>query len=300
MKKITLGLFSAALLAMGACSTEVEDQTQTVGYPAVNLISPLNGGESFATKGSYKFFLNLTQGKGTVSTTNLMIDNKAYSFQTDTVAYGYVGGNGMLIRMNNLKGYLDGNREMPLSGVNFDITSYYYSSNIQVPGFSQFPENAYPYVIGQYSAGNWDVATFQEDASYYGETTTSYPGEGGTVESFKNEDMLYRVIIDIDKKTAQVIIYNAKFAAPAPTLQAILLKDLKVTWKHGSYSIEGENVVPEVAEGGAWTENPKYVFNTFAMNTLNRSMTQAEMSYKVAGVFNGYFKGSYVIEFKSE
>lgn len=297
MKKFTLGLFSAALLALGACSTEVEDQTQTVGYAAVNLITPLNGGEPFASKGSYRFFLNLTQAKGTVSTSSLMIDNKAYSFQTDTVSYSYIGGQGMVIRMQNLKGNLDGDKDMPLSGANFDITSYYYVANISVPGYSQLPENSYPYVIGQYTAGNWDVATFQEDASYYGVTTTSYAGEGGALQSYTNEEMLYRVIIDIDKKTADVIIYNAKFAEPAPTLQAILLKDLNVTWNQGSYSITGEEVVPGVAEGASWTDNPNYVFNKFEMTTTNRKLTQADMEYQVAGRFNGHFSGSYIIDF---
>lgn len=300
MRKFTLGLFSVALLAMGACSSEVDDQTQTVSYPAVNLISPHDGGEPFASKGSYKFFLNLTQSKGTVSTASLMINNKAYTFQTDTVSYGYVGGNGMLIRLRNLKGNLDGNKEMPLLGANFDITSFFYVANISVPGYTQLPDNAYPYVIGQYSAGDWDVATFQEDASYYGETTTSYAGQEGALQSYKNESMLYRVMINLEKKTADIIIYNAKFAEPAPTLQAILLKDLKVTWKRGAYTIEGENLIPGVAEGSSWTENPNYVFNKFTMNTINKEMTQAEMEYQVAGRFQGNFRGSYVVEFKSE
>lgn len=299
MKKFTLGLFSAMLLTLGACSTDVEDQTQTVGYSTVNLVTPLNGGESFASKGTYKFYFNLTQMKGTVSTSNLMIDNKAYTFQTDTISYGYMGGNGMLIRLQNLKGYLDGNKDMPLSEANFDITSYYYVSNISVPDYVQTP-NPYPYVIGQYTAGNWHVATFQEDASYFGVTTTTYAGEGGAVQGYENKEMLYRVIIDISKKTADVIIYNAKFAEPAPSLKAILLKDLKVTWGNGAYTIEGENVVPKVAEGTSWTENPTYVFNQFTMSTENKAMTKATMEYQVAGRFMGNFSGSYVVELESE
>ena len=297
MKKITVGLFSIALLAFGACSTDVDDQTQTVGYSTVNLVTPINGGESFASKGSYKFFLNLTQMKGTVSTSSLMIDNKAYSFQTDTVSYSYMGGQGMIITMNNLQGYLDGDREMPLSDANFDITSYYYVANIAVPDYAQVPD-PYPYVIGQYTAGNWSVATFQEDAAYYGVTTTSYTSQNETMQSYTNEDMLYRVMIDVDKKTADIIIYNAKFAEPAPTLQAILLKDLKVTFGNGAYSIEGENIVPGVAEGTSWTENPNYVFDTFKMTTLNKELTQADMSYQVAGRFNGNFNGSYIVKFE--
>ena len=108
--------------------------------------------------------------------------------------------------------------------------------------------------------------------------------------------MLYRVLIDLEKKTADIIIYNAKFAAAAPPLKAILLKGLKVTWGKGSYSIEGENLIPSVPEGGTWQENPRYVFNKFAFNTNGKTMTDANMSYLVAGMYTGQFSGSYVLD----
>ena len=296
MKKLTLGLLSVLLLALGACNSDVDDTTQTVAYSTMNLVTPLDGGESFVSKGTYKFFLNMSKGKGCVSTANLMIDNKAHSFQTDTVAYGYAGGNGILIRLQNLKGYLDNDKTMPLTNDKFDITSYYYVPPLSIPGYSQMPD-PYPYVIAQYTAGNWQVATFQEDCSYIGKTTTSYIGQDGSTQAFENDKMLYRVLINTDKKTADIIIYNAKFASSdkAPTIAAILLKDLKVTWGKGSYAIEGENVVPSVIEGAGWQENPKFVFDSFKFFTLNKELTQADMSYKVAGMYDGQFVGSYVV-----
>lgn len=295
MKKLTLGLFSAFLLALGACSSDVDDTTQTVAYSTVNLVTPLNGGESFASKGTYKFFLNLSKGYASVSTANLMIDNKAHFFQTDTVAYGYAGGNGLLIRMQNLKGNLDNDKSMPLANTIFDITSYYYVPTLAIPSYQQMPD-PYPYIIGQYTAGNWQVATFQADCSYLGKTTTSYYDQNGVIQSFENKDMLYRVIVDIDKKTADIIIYNAKFAAPAPTLSAILLKDLAVTYGSGTYSIEGKDVVPSVIEGTSWQENPRFVFNSFKLFTLNKEMTQVDMDFEVAGVYHGNFVGSYIVQ----
>lgn len=294
MKKLTLGLFSVLLLALGACNSEVDDTTQTVVYNTVNLVTPLDGGESYASKGKYMFYLNMSKGKGSVSTSSLMINNKACSFHTDTVTYGYGGGNGVLIRLQNLNGYLDNDKTMPLSKDKFDITSYYYVPTMMIPGYAQMPQ-PYPYVIAQYTVGNWQVSTFQEDCSYIGETKTSYAGQGGVAQSFSNKDMLYRVIINIDKKTADVIIYNAKFAAPAPTISAILLKDLKVTWGKGSYTIEGKDIIPSVVEGTGWQENQKFVFNNFKLFTTNPEMTDADMSFTVAGMYYGQFVGSYVV-----
>lgn len=286
------------MLALGACSSDVKESQSTVSYPTMNLISPLDGGETFATEGNYSFMLNLTRRTGSVTTSNLKIDNKDYFFETDTVStenYTTIDG-GVLIRLRNLKGYLDNSKDMPLTNGNFDITSLFYVSNISVPGYNTTPD-PYPYVIGQYTAGNWSVATFQKDAAYFGSTSTYYNDEAGEQQEYKNDKMLYRVIIDAAKKKADIIIYNAKFAEPAPELKPIILAGLDVTWKRGAYEIHGENVVPQVVEGTSTTPNERYMFNKFDFYTTNVAMTKAQITYDVmGGAFKGTFSGSYVVE----
>ncbi len=297
MKKTTLGFLSMTMLALGACSTDVEDTVTTARYATCNLVSPQGEGESFASKGIYGFYFNMTKGVASVSTNDLKIDNMSYSFTTDTAAYrNYAYQEGELIRMKDLKGYLNNNRELPVNEANFDITSLFYVSNVPVPGYSTRPVS-FPYVIAQYDAAGWSVATFQEDAAYHGTTLTMYQDSEGKPQSFENPDMLYRVIIDVDKKKADIIIYNAKFAAAMPKpLTAIILKGLEVTWKKGGYEIKGTDIVPEVVEGTSTTPNAQYAFNNFTFSTDGKAMVSAKVAYQVAGRFIGSFEGSYVAD----
>lgn len=296
MKKLTLGFLSIALLSLGACSSDVADTTQSVRYTTVNLISPLDGSEPFATEGAYTFDLNLTRLYGTVSTTNLKIDNKDYSFTTDTVStLNYTGMQGFYIRFSNVKGYLGGDRTMPLSDANFDITSLFYTPGRTVPGYPEKQENM-PYVVGQYTAGDWYVSTLQKDATYVGKTTTAYVDEAGAQQSFENEGMYYRIIMDTDKKTADVIIYDAKFASAAPQLTGILLKGLPVKFGRGSFTIDVQDVIPQVVDGTAWTDLPRFTFNSFSVSSTNKDMTKIQMNYTVAGIYQGSFSGACVVE----
>lgn len=296
MKKLTLGFLSIALLSLGACSTDVEDTTQSVRYTTVNLISPLDGSEPFATEGAYTFDLNLTRLYGTVSTTNLKIDNKDYSFTTDTVStLNYTGMQGFYIRFLNVKGYLGGDRTMPLNNANFDITSLFYSPGITIPEYPEKQENM-PYIIGQYTAGDWYVVTLQKDATYVGKTKTTYPGQDGTEQTYENEGMYYRVIMDTDKKTADIIIYEPQFASSAPKLKSIRLKGLPVKFGHGSFTIDAQDVIPQMVEGTSWIDVPNFTFNSFSVSSTNKEMTKIKMDYTVAGAYQGSFSGACVVE----
>lgn len=295
MKKLTFGILSIALLSLGACNNEVADYTQSVKYTTVNLITPLDGGESYATEGSYTFDLNHTQGNGTISTSSLKINNKDYTFTTDTVRMlNYTVQQGVLVRFQNVKGYLDRNTSMPLTDANFDITSLFYIPAIELPGYRQWQEYM-PYIIAQYKAGDWYVATMQKDATFIGKTTTGYVDSNGTEQKYENSDMYYRLIIDIEKNKADLLIYKPKFASVAPELTGIRLKDLDVKYGYGSFSVEAENVVPGVAEGNDWTDNSKYVFNKLNITTTNKELTEISIDYTVAGAFKGSFKGSCVL-----
>ncbi len=299
MNKLSIGFLSIALLTLGACSTEVDDTTQSVRYTTVNLITPLDGSDAYATEGAYTFDLNLTRLYGTVSTSNLKIGNKEYSFTTDTVStLNYTGMYGFFIQFNNVQGYLNSDKSLPLTNANFHITSLFYYPETSVPGYSEKQENM-PYIIGQYTAGDWYVVTMQRDATYVGTTTTSYLDIDGSAQSYENTGMYYRLIFDIDNNTVDVIIYQAKFASAAPQLTGILLKNLPVTFRNGAFSIDAENVIPSIIEGSSWTELPSYVFNTFSLSSTNTSLTKIRMNYTVAGSYHGTFEGACVLEVAS-
>lgn len=304
MKKFTLGIFACAALMFSACSTDVKDSTTTVAYASANLITPLDGSDTYASAGTYSFFFNLTQNKVSVYTDNLMINNTASKFSTDTVTCDNRvvsvddGGVGQVITINNAKGYLDNSTSYPITNSSFMLTSLAYRYNGNYPGINfTYPQGVM--IVGQYRIENLcDVKTFYPDASFYGSTTSSYVDNDGNTQSYTNKDMLYRVVMDLKKNTASVVIYEAKFAEPQPKLTGIILRDLKVTYHNGGYSITGSNIVPEVIEGVSTTPNEKYVFDTFSLMTTSADLVDASINFQVAGKYKAFFTGSYIVRVK--
>lgn len=301
MKKFTFGIIAASALLLTACDMGSSDSTQSVNYLSANLVTPKDGSASFATPGTYTVFMNITQGTLSIATNNLMINNTAYSFATDTtqVKSEIVNtemGNGQTITIDNPKGFFNNNRTLPLLNGKFVISSLNYKYGGQGANLSQTPLYAYPVIISHYDVGSdYTVRTFPPDACYLGNTSTTYPTEAGT-GSYYNKDMVYRVeITDFAKKKANVYIYQAKFAEAAPTLTGVVLKDLNISWENNYYTISGENITPGVIEGTQTTPNDKYVFDKFNFTTVGPDMTNANITYEVAGKFKGSFSGSYML-----
>lgn len=296
MKRIFLGLAAiAAVFPFASCNTENVDNVTTVTYGTSNLIVPLDGSQPFASSNVYSFMFDLTNNKVSCYTSNLLIDNRTYSFVTDTVACKNEAINyGQLITIKGAKGYFNNDVTLPIHDYEMYITSLYNYLNVNAPGVTG---NTYaaPALVGHYRIGDkYSVRTFSDDSYYMGTTTTSFPGQDGSLVAYENKDMTYRVVIDVDKDKADVVIYNAKFAQAAPELAGIILFGLDVKWTGNGYSIEGENVVPQVIEGSGSTPNDKYTFNKFYFRTTNDNLTQASIEYTVANVFKGAFSGNYL------
>lgn len=295
MKKTVIAALSAGLLVLGSCTSDPSDSTQNMAYPTMNLISSLQNDDVFVSQCTYKFFLNITKGKAVVSAENLTINNNNYSFSSQESPYtstAYVGG-GWDVKVKDVAGFV-GNEA--LNNTNFMISNLLYGYNeVSVPGFSS-AMNAIPAVLAQFSIGDeWRIRSFQADAFYVGKTVTSYPGENG-MESFENDGMIYRIVIDTKENKANLAIYRAKFAPPAPELSAVVLNDLTVEWNKNGYVIKGEDVIPQVPEGTGLTPYPGFIFNNFEFQTTNDALTSADITYTVAGRFQGKFSGSYLVD----
>ena len=157
-----------------------------------------------------------------------------------------------------------------------------------------------PIVLGSYRIGHdYLVTAFTSDCTYTGTTRTTYPGSefGAT-----NKLIYYRVVLDVAKSKAYVVIYNAKFSDSErePAKPVIYLEAMDITWGNGSYSIHATDVVPKIIEDGKLTARPDFTFAEFNMVPSGNWLQNAAITYKVnntvgdraiqyEGTFTGYF-----------
>ncbi|MDE6772583.1 MAG: hypothetical protein K2J49_08275 [Muribaculaceae bacterium] len=303
MKKFLFGAMAVAMLSMTSCNTDVDDTVATVGYATLNLVSPAEG-ESYITDALYKFYFNQTKQVSSIAMDGLKINNTNYAFSTDTVKYTqyYVqteSGIGAYNEIKNATGYVNKDLSLPVRNLNCQVTSLYYWRFTNIPGVENpvYSSSDPSMVIMQYDMGDdYNVKTVQPDAFYCGTTRTTISG----TSPYETTEMTYRLKINKGYKTADMIIYNAKFAEAMPLpLTAVVLKDLPIKFERGSYSIEATNVVPKISEAGQLIDNDKYTFDTFRMFFTNIELTGADISYKVAGRFEGEVTdASYVVKIK--
>lgn len=317
----TLLLSAVALSSVGlaSCEPSTGEATQTITYPSLNFVYGADNGSPLLSWGAYTFNFNYTEEKETVSTSSLNYDNDTYSFATNGVKYedispsrgmgiyagGFTGLVGQSTPLNDCQFYLasfpipDGMEYVPskkwIPKVENDGKSEYHPGAMYRPSYD-IP----PLVVGSYGVGNrFKVITCSSDMSFFGKTVTKYPGG-----SYENSSMVYRIFIDVKKKTADVVIYDAVFANNMPALAVVYLPSLPLILKDGNYEIVAENVIPMVPEGsnGAAVDvdsvlvpYPNFAFKSFKLTTVPGSLlSKVEITYKVGAAFEGSFEGKYV------
>ncbi len=319
MKKTLLGALAlSGLLFSGTvftgCDSTPKDSTATVTYLTCNLITPLDGGASYATKGLYSFNFNLSQWKVAFTTGDLQTNDKRYSFVTNETDYlQFTPYNGMVYYIKGFTGNVDNSATLPLKDSYMWITSnfYYYPSAI-IPTYTHPSlvfngEYIQPALIGSYQVGEeFKVKTFMPDAFYAGTTHTTFPTMGGAEGTYENKDMYYRVLVDVVKNKADVMICNARFSnsEKEPLKAFVYLKDMDVTFGNGYYRITGADITPKLYEGGKFEDYPSFNIKSFDMTTTGADMTGAVMDYIVEHTqqmgemtmtvtYTGHFTGSY-------
>lgn len=297
MKKTVLFLSVAAILGLSACNSGSSESTSSFAMPTYNLITDLNQNESFVSTCTYRFDLNLSKYTAVISSDDLLINNSNWKLATDATTY-YTDAYGYQLLVKNPMGYVLGNQTYQINNANFFLTPFFnFITNISVPGYTNYPSDS-RLLVAQYNIGDeYMVRTFPIDAFYNGVTSTQYPGADG-IQTNTSETMSYRILINPLKNTADMIIYNAKFSANPneKPKQAIIARNLDVTWTGTGYTISKEDVIPEISEGGSTTPYPDFTFNEIHFSTNNKELTECMISYTVKNVFKGQFSGSYLVK----
>lgn len=292
--------FLCAAMALGAlslqsCNLDNGETTQTFNVSVCNLIVPDDPDAEIKVQRNcgYSFLFNLKSNEATVSTQELELNAGKINFATNAMPFKWLTNGYYETRI-----FENGSATVNSGGMGEEVTNLhgytttgtvYYSSQVD-----PFPvEIPSPLPVMQYKIGNYTVKTFAQNTYFAGTTTTSYQmGPAAEVTEFKNDKPIYRVCFANDMKTANVVIYQVKFAeSMSVSLEQVVLKNLAVTLTPSGYVIEGENVVPEMLDGSAFVPYPQRVFDSIKVETLGSDMTKILCTYTCAGVFHGSFTG---------
>lgn len=295
MNRYLLSTILTGSILLASCSVDHTESKATVSYQICNLITPIDGGESVATRGVYTFDFNLTDSKVAANTSTLLYDNNTYIFITDEVSFSqYPPFNGMVYYFTGMKANVYGFSSSDPQGGSLEDTKFLITSNFVFanPGYTpaEHPGLIYnrtqipPLVIASYKVGSkFKVRTFASDAFYVGVTNTEYPNMTGGTDTNENKDMYYRVLIDVAGKKADVIFYDAKFSSSdrEPKKVAIVINNLDIKYGDGFYEINGENIVPKLFEAGQLEDYPSFTFQNFSFKTTGDAMNGCVMNYTV-------------------
>lgn len=295
-------LFLTLAASLVACNKD-EPGTQITAtniYKVASIVAPQDGTPSAAIS-SYTTYYDLVKGTAKISCADLSADNRTVSFETAPLELKTWAEQGEFA-VNSVK--VTGHVPMVSTGVQIENLNMYLTDGIydlkrSAPGVT----NEYGTSLGlfmQYDLGGaTKVKTLPADITFGGSTVTSYPSEDG-MQAYQNDDIKYRIVFDMKSKKADVVLYDAKFAPPAPALKGLVLRGLDVTFTaDAGFKVSGTEIIPEAFEGPeAATPNPRYVFNSFELYSSSSDLTSAKCDYQVSQVFRGSFSGS-ALQFKN-
>lgn len=310
MKKFLLGLLPLACVAITSCGGGETKDTRTYSSPAYNLITSLDGSEEPVVLPSvYNISVDAIASTLTLSCPSLTIPTGTINFTTSPMSakMGMVTTNNRYSLIYLFKAQEAGSGSTDINSVTGYYTQAVYfpnnefgSDRTSLPGYSwYFPTNTYFYLYAQYKIGNsWYVRTFWPDATYHGQTLTTYPGAS---EPYKTEDITYRIIMQAKDGAltgkADLIIYDPVFAPTMPIkLGTMRVKGLDITFTNNGYTLTGKDILPELIEGGEWQvyENERFIFKEIN-GSVGTDLTGLSLSYNVGGVFGGNFTGSSIL-----
>lgn len=301
--KLMCAFAAAAMLTAGtSCEKNDPESTYTISYPVYNLYTPLSSDQaSHVSAATYQLQYDFINATIEIGATGLTWNNATYSFNTDATRFtdGYYDDGGEVVEFKNAKATVAG-MTVDMSGM---LTNRKYYTKQTVPditggvvNYSEIPVIAFSYNIGDL----YSVRTFNPEAYMGGTTQTVYEMKGET-KTYTNDKMLYRTIIDTQKMTADMVIYNARFAEEMPiALLAVVVKNLKVEWIPNGYRISGTDVTPLYLEANQLQPIPAYTFNSVSLSTVGDRLTDFVIDYEVAGKYKGHFNGSVILTTSSK
>lgn len=302
---------SLSLLLLPSCLKDDPSNEVTVSYPTTNLVIPDNPAESPVVKSAtYTLRCDLNNAKMVVSSSDLDLGNGALSFTTGSIPYR--SWSSSMGDVNMLAGLGSSTGSVAVSDLQGSISAAVYHPSLSfgydnvpdVPSVSFLPNQLYtPKIVFQYKVPGYTVKTFSRDETFYGSSKVYY-GAGLTYEPEKNEHvMLYRLVFSSSFKTADLVIYNAKFTPDQEKpIPALVLKNLDVTFSSRGYNVAwGANSRSSYKDesGNYVTAVDDWTFSSFQLQSTSADLVSVSIDYTVklpgVGSARGEFSGIYCI-----
>lgn len=278
------------MLSLGSCNEELKS-VSTNSITVSNYYIPDNTEEPITVQHgcTYNMVFDNVSSKMTFAATGIKLPGQSEQvmtskeFKFDRLAYGssetslFHNGNATL-----------GNG-MPVSQITGYVTNMVNYEAISPDPFYNFTPN--PMIVVSYRVGDYLVRTFARNAYFSGTTNTYFKMPGAeSASTYTTKECTYRVNFSEDMKSANIMLYNVKFAENMKPIQAVILKSLPVALTREGYVIEGTDVVPEMMEAGEATPFPSKIFNNIQVKSTP-DMRTIKCEYLVAGMFHGAFEG---------
>lgn len=297
MKRIIFPIAALALFA--SCSTDTKDSYQTVRFSESNLIIDTQDASQMAqvSNGSYDVKHNVSKGCVDISTTGLIVNNQNITFETDTMAlrsktysYSIDGKEETGVKLVFSKsGNASSNGSVSNMAGSF-IMCYYRTGDLANPSYNV---GLYERMDLRYTLNDrYSVQTFWPTAMYRGVSVAS---EGSDTYTTRSSD--YVSVIDFEKKTASVYVYNAEFSADKEkTLpKVILFEGIPVVYTHEGFSLESAapttKVLGKKNNQTALVDSVGFAATDFSLILTSSDLTDAMISYKLDGK-NVNFRGT--------
>ncbi len=145
-----------------------------------------------------------------------------------------------------------------------------------------------PYGIVDYPAvieiemlveGRYKIEVVFTQVVSFGTTTVTTKANGSV---YKSIDTFYSIVFDKTKMTANVTVYNAKFADKMPAQTKIVIPGVPFTvGKDGKYNLQAVEIIPNQANG---SPKPEFKINNFFCN--GEFGDDSELRFTVAGAWD--------------
>ncbi len=302
MKKAIFTVAATALL-LASCDTSTKDSYSNIPYLGFNMIVDTYDLEqpAIVSTGLYKAHTILSKGVVDISSSEIIINNQKYSFETDTMALRYStfktqDGQSFVSESFSQKG------PAGVGSAASDLEGYYSWHYVRYSGNEYAPEVEITnpnYQIGLRQGLNmsyklsdrYKIQTFnclyQALSSNMLFRGNSYANDESGSFSTKKTD--YLIGFDFQNKVASVLIYNPEYS----TTQAqdfpkiIMLEKVAINIKHDSFSFEGSAPTTKVLSvketKSEFVDNPAIKVTDFSMTMLSDDLTEVEIKYNING-----------------
>ena len=307
-KLLLASLFFGTALTSCNLETDEKDNYTNGTFKCCNQVIPANG-NTFATYAEYTLSFYLNTGNVSISTNSLNLGATTASFNTNIMdsETRYYTVDGRTLDVTSFSGGSANGNGANVQNLQGFTTSIFNIVSTNDPQNPAYPFTAYfPLVMSYTLNHDYTVKTFMPDAVYTG--TTHIRSVGGTMAPFANDDIRYRIVFsqapESSLKKADIIFYNARFAAAMPVTINFVLQGLDVTYTKNGYIIsnaDGKPVVPQLYEASGLTPVEGYQFNSFEFINSSDDLTMANAMYTVqidnkytgTAIYSGDFSGYY-------